>query len=234
MKLLRLARPQATDNCLDLGSGAGHTAARLARHAGIVYALDPAPGMREVAQQLYGHLGNLHIIGGLGEDTGFPDATFDLVTARHTLHHHRDVSASLREIKRVLTPGGRLVIVDEITPEPQVAAWYHVLESRRDPTHVRAYLVSEWEAMIANAGLDWVVGDDRTRYHIDVAQWLERMQLPESGIAAVHEQFRQANEYARACFNLRFQEDRVVSFEMPMILILAVRPTSKGDTWTTP
>ena len=41
----------------------------------------------------------------------FPDAVFDLVEARHSLEHVDDLPAAMREIRRVLLPGGLLVAV---------------------------------------------------------------------------------------------------------------------------
>ena len=115
-KLLSLARPSASDILLDVGTGAGHTAAAFAPFVKKVYGLDPAEGMLAAAREMYGYLDNLEFIPGTGDDTGFPDNTFDLITARHTLHHHESVPDTLKELERVLKPGGRLVIVDEVTP----------------------------------------------------------------------------------------------------------------------
>ena len=58
-KLIALARPTANDICLDVGTGAGHTAAALAQTAKKVYGLDPSEGMRKAAQESYRQLGNL-------------------------------------------------------------------------------------------------------------------------------------------------------------------------------
>ena len=174
-KLLTLARPVTSDVCLDVGTGTGHTAAQLARFAGKVYGLDPAEGMRQAAQDTYGNLENLEFVSGTSEDTGFPDDTFDIVTARHTLHHHPNIPNTLSELKRVLKPGGRLVIVDEITPNAAVEDWLHTLEATRDPTHGRAYFMSEWRRFIKDAGLAWIVGDAETIYTLEVESWMKRM-----------------------------------------------------------
>lgn len=46
------------------------------------------------------------------EDTGYPDATFDMVLSNEAISHYPDVHAFLRETHRVLKPGGLLIIVD--------------------------------------------------------------------------------------------------------------------------
>jgi SAM-dependent methyltransferase len=227
-KLLALARPVPTDTCLDVGTGAGHTAAQLARFTKQVYGLDPAEGMLRAARESYGHLGNLEFVSGMGENMGFPDATFDIVTARHTLHHHADPTRTLTELRRVLKPSGRLVLVDEVTPNAQVDAWYHELEAIRDPTHVRAYTLAEWRAFIVEAGLEWVVGDAETLYRLEVASWIERMNPSPEQAEAIRTLFRNADETGRRTFNIRYGGGNAFSFDMPMALILAVRP--EGDS----
>ncbi len=223
-KLLALARPIETDICLDVGTGTGHTAAQLAHVAGSVYGLDPAEGMLEAARESYGHLANLEFVIGTGEATGFPSATFDLATARHTLHHHPDVKGTLLELRRVLKPGARLVIVDEITPSAETADWYHALELTRDPTHVRAYTLDDWKHHLSEAGLEWVVGDTKTIYRLEVASWIAHMNPNPQQAEAVRALFRNADDTARQTFNIRYQGDEAVTFDMPMALILALKP----------
>jgi ubiquinone/menaquinone biosynthesis C-methylase UbiE len=222
-KLIALARPNANDICLDIGTGTGHTAAQLAQYAKKVYGLDPADGMRKAAQETYGHLENLEFIAGTSEQTGFPDNTFDIVTARHTLHHHPSMPRPLTEIKRVLKPGGRLVIVDEITPNENVNTWYHALEVTRDPTHLRAYFVSEWQNFIRDAGLIWVVGDINTVYTLEVESWITRMKPTPAQAENVRFLFREASLEAKEIFNIHYKDRNATTFDMPMLVALIVK-----------
>ena len=224
LKLLALARPQKADICLDIGTGTGHTAAALAEVAAHVVGLDLSAGMLSAARELYGGRENLEFRHAPAHDTGLASDSFDLVTARHTLHHHPDVSATLREAARVLKPGGRLVIVDESTPNPEVDAWYDALERARDATHVRAYSLTEWQDFIAEAGLTWVVGDARTVYTLNVADWVERMTLSPVGTEAVYKHFLEGDPHARQTFNIVYDGNVAVRFEMPMALVLALKP----------
>jgi ubiquinone/menaquinone biosynthesis C-methylase UbiE len=223
-KLIALARPTSSDVCLDVGTGAGHTAAALAQTAKKVYGLDPAEGMRKAAQESYGQLGNLEFVGSTSEDTGFPDNTFDIVTARHTLHHHPSMPNTLAELKRVLKPGGRLVIVDEITPNEDVNDWYHVLEVTRDPTHLRAYFVHEWQGFIEDAGLTWIVGDTTTVYRLEAESWIQRMKPSVAQAENVRYLFREAPLFAQKTFNIVYKDGNAVTFDAPMIVVLAVKP----------
>lgn len=223
-KLLALARPQSQDTCLDLGTGAGHTAAALVEYAQHVVGLDVSKGMLRSARELYGNVKNLEFVLAPAQDTGLSAESFDIISARHTLHHHPDLAATLTEAARLLKPGGRMVIVDEVTPDAEVDAWFDTLERTRDHTHVRAYTLYEWRAFILAAGLEWVVGDSETRYTLEVESWLGRMNLDASTTEAAYSLFASAEAHTQEVFAIEYEGVQAVRFEMPMALILAVKP----------
>ncbi len=69
-----------------------------------VSGVDPAEGPVKVAQDK-----GLYVQVARGEHLPFPDASFDVVTLIETLSHLNDISLTLKEIKRVLKPGGFLL-----------------------------------------------------------------------------------------------------------------------------
>lgn len=98
---------------LEVGVGTGRFALELAKNGAEVFGLDAAGAMLQVTKKKAGEkdLGAmLHLIRGDGIGLPFKDASFDGVISIHVLNHlprHRD---TLREMKRVLKPGGFIVV----------------------------------------------------------------------------------------------------------------------------
>lgn len=85
----------------------------------------------------------------------FPDASFSIVTCRYAFHHFEHPSAVLAEMKRVCQPGGRMVLADvHAAADPERAAAFNRMERLRDPSHVRALPLAEWESLVRQTGLD--------------------------------------------------------------------------------
>ena len=106
------------DRALELGCGSGFfllnlIQAGVARRGSVT---DLSPGMVKVATRNGEKLG-LDVDGRVADAEGIPyhDDTFDLVVGHAVLHHIPDVELSLREVIRVLKPGGRFVFAGEPT-----------------------------------------------------------------------------------------------------------------------
>jgi SAM-dependent methyltransferase len=108
--ILDLAGDVAGRRILDVGCGAGPLLAALRDRGAIVTGIEPSAKMLDLAQQRLGDCTALHQ-GGLGGDPlPFPDAAFDDAIACLVLHYLEDWKAPLAELRRVLVPGGRLIV----------------------------------------------------------------------------------------------------------------------------
>jgi len=107
--ILDLAGDVAGRRILDAGCGSGPISAALRDRGAIMTGFDSSTRMVELARQRLGDDADLRVAD-LGSPLPFPDGTFDDVIAALVLHYLEDWTAPLAELRRVLTPGGRLIV----------------------------------------------------------------------------------------------------------------------------
>ena len=175
-RLLELARPEDDWEVLDVATGGGHTALKLAPHVARVVASDLTATMLEKAEAHIADQGvdNIDFRQADAEELPFDDDTFDLVTCRIAPHHFPTPQQFVREAARVLVDGGRLVVQDHVLPDDETAARaIDDFERRRDPSHVRAFSEAEWIDIFESAGLE-VEDVDRVIKRHDFHAWTAR------------------------------------------------------------
>ena len=94
---------------LDVGCGSGPLSAALQANGAIVTGLDSSSAMVELARQRLGEDADLHVAD-LSQPLPFADGAFDDVAASLVLHYLQDWTAPLAELRRILKPGGRLML----------------------------------------------------------------------------------------------------------------------------
>jgi ubiquinone/menaquinone biosynthesis C-methylase UbiE len=114
--LVEHARPASGMKVLDLASGTGEPAISLASRVGPegeVTALDLSKDLLAIAEQRaqQRRLTNFRTCEADAHDLPFPDNAFDLVTCRFGIMFFADCEKALREVRRVLKPGGRACFV---------------------------------------------------------------------------------------------------------------------------
>ncbi|MDH4585366.1 methyltransferase domain-containing protein [Pseudomonas sp. BN415] len=166
---------------LDLGCGAGHVAFQVAPLVGEVVAYDLSEQMLDVvasAAAQRGH-GNVVTQQGAAESLPFADGSFDFVFSRYSAHHWSDLGLALREVRRVLKPGGVAAFIDVASPGKALLDTHlQTVEVLRDTSHVRNYSPAEWLCQVAEAGLR-PRSHARQRLRLEFASWIERMRTPE-------------------------------------------------------
>ena len=209
---------------MDIATGAGFTAFAVSPYVERVLATDIAAGMLQQAGQLAGErsLDNVELAFVEAEHMPFADGSLDMVTCRQAAHHFYDLSQALREISRVLKPGGVFLLSDTSAPEEDaVAAWMNDVELRRDVTHVWDRKQSEWRVMLQEIGLS-VTHLQMVRVHLEFNDWVKRSATPEEKIEPLRRDFLSASEAVVNAFGIEPEGDGI-NFSWPVVVSRAVK-----------
>jgi len=132
---------------LDVGCGSGQELRWMAELRWHAEGVEPDPAAVQVAREkgLTVHQGTL-------ASQRFPDASFDAVVSSHVIEHVHDPLAFLRESRRILRPGGRLVVIT-----PNIRSWGHRLYRRawrglEPPRHLQVFSRLSLAALADKAG----------------------------------------------------------------------------------
>ncbi len=151
-----LLAPQGGEHVLDLGCGPARGSKALRERGARPIAADYSDGMVAKAAA---HLGPGAAVVRLDAmQLPFADGVFDAVLCTNSFHHYPEPRVCLREMRRVLRSGGRLVLVDPSGESIVSRLMVHVGEGflfRLEGVHV--HTSDEWAAMLRDAGFATVV-----------------------------------------------------------------------------
>ena len=209
---------------IDLGTGTGFTAFAAAEHAGQVVASDITREMlletRRIGQER--RLVNVGLCQNQAEALPFASDSIELVTCRAAGHHFTDLGAAFDEIRRVLKPGGALVMADSVSPEDDaLALWYNDVELRRDFSHVENRKVSVLLQMLEDRGLQVVEKYDERTY-MTFNDWVKRTATPEAEVVTLRQDFHNASPVAKETFLIEEKDDDI-AFAWPSLVFRAVK-----------
>jgi SAM-dependent methyltransferase len=222
--LVAWGRALAPRRVLDVATGGGHTALAFTRVARHVTACDLTEPMLAAARGLVSDRGAAAaFVAGDAVTLPFRDGAFDVVTCRIAPHHFPDVAGAVREVRRVLRPGGSFLVQDILGhDDAEAAAFITEVERRRDPTHIRAYRAVEWKAFLRAAGLTIMHSTVLTKLR-PWEEWTTRTRMTPEGRRQLDAFVLAAPEKCRAAFDFTLAGGRVESFTDRMLLLRADR-----------
>jgi SAM-dependent methyltransferase len=237
-KVAEAAQIQPGQRVLDVACGTGILAREIAARTGSpsrVAGVDPSPGMVAVAKKLAPAIDWRE---GVAESLPFPDQSFDAVVSQFGLMFFRDRRLALREMLRVLTPGGRVVVAvwDSLDKIPAYASEVALLErmaGRQAADALRApFVLGERrelatlfsEAGVASAEVTTHRGTAqfssiRTMVEADLRGW-----LPVMGVILSEEQIDRILQEAQQALSSCATSDGEARFQLSAHLVTARKP----------
>lgn len=224
--LIEMAYPSKSDIALDAATGGGHTANALAPLVNHVTALDLTPEMLVSAKKFItgnGH-SNVEFVEGDAENMPFEDETFDIVTCRIAPHHFPNIKDFIKEVYRVLKPGGRFLLDDNVAPEvDEFDHFYNKIEKIRDYSHFRAWKKSEWLHMLEMENFE-IFEMHRFEKHFEFEDWCTRMHLTDDEIENINDIMLNTNEDVKYKFRIQVADGKIESFQGEAVLLSSVKP----------
>lgn len=146
-EVLALLAPRPGERVLDVGSGPGYLVASIADavgRAGAVHGLDPSAAMNALARERAADRPQVSIDTGDALALPYPDGAFDAAVSTQVYEYVADVAGALAQLRRVLRPGGRALVLD--------TDWDSVVWSVADRERHRR-VMDAWEEHLAHPHL---------------------------------------------------------------------------------
>jgi ubiquinone/menaquinone biosynthesis C-methylase UbiE len=206
-------QPEKTWTVLDIATGGGHVSKALSPHVGTVVSTDLTEAMLEnTAKHLRADFGNILYVVADAESLPFLADSFEAVVCRIAPHHFPHPEKFIKETARVLKPGGKFILIDNVAPEnSELAVFMNTTEKLRDDSHARCLSKGEWRHLLAENALMEIQSLDR-RKTFQYPTWVRRTAESEEQIEQVEQHLLGADAAAMDYFQISIQNGKVQNF----------------------
>ena len=226
--LLKFANLPTGQRILDVGTGNGRLALMLAEDgARDVVGIDISPAMLEVAEYLRASsmspsAQRVNYRLASAQSLPFRSEGFDAAICRLVLHHTHHPDVIIRELFRLLRPGGILILADLLaTDDPVRRATQNTIEARRNPSHVAIYTADQYRKMVVNGGFT-IENDAVAVFDREIEDWLSDLQCDPANRPIVREMIEAGLETDATGLKVRQQGGKLV-FDQRLFYIKAVK-----------
>lgn len=222
--LVEWLEPQKTWTVLDIATGGGHVSKALAPHVKSVFSTDLTEKMLEnTASHLDPVFENISYVIADAEELPFLSNRFDAAVCRIAPHHFPDPGKFIKEAARILKPGGKFVLIDNVAPEaPELAEFMNKTEKLRDESHARCLSKTEWSALLSKYKLTETKSLDRKKT-FQYPTWVTRTAESEEQIERVARHLLSADQETANYFSLTVQGDAIQSFVIDEWMVMCIK-----------
>lgn len=205
-------------NCLPgaLGIALGRSEPRAT-----VVGLDPSAKLLEACRQNFESFGLTNAEWVLSDDErlDLPAGSIDVVVNRLGFHHIVDASATMKEYRRVLRPGGRVVLLDFTIPDDDRDAddFINGIYRARDKTHIKISAVKEVAEVLSAGGFRMSGSLPYAVHHVTTEFGFPSEAVKRDYIAS----YRAGSEHAREVHHVAMRSDGELTFTHPAYVLAA-------------
>ena len=233
--LLNFAKLPHDLRVLDIGTGIGLLPLLLAEEgAKQVVGIDISPEMLELAEYIRLSRGSeaaARVTYRLAPAHALPfrEDSFDAVTSRLVLNHVRRPERIIREIVRVLRPGGILILAELLgVDNPVKRATQNAIEERRNASHVAARGIEQYNKLLTDVGFQ-IEAKETASFDRELEEWMAIYLADRADAAIVREMIEAGLETDASGMNARRQGNSL-HFDQRMYYVRAVKPGGKSSS----
>lgn len=213
--------PKPDWTAIDIATGGGHVTKALSSRVTTIFATDLTNQMLATAKKhLDSTCNNVWYVQADAESLPFLDNTFDLAVCRIAAHHFPNPKMFVQEVHRVLKPGGKFLLIDNVAPNNKYFDQFvNTLEKLRDSSHVRSYTINEWQAWFRSSNFIEVRSSNRKKTYSFPA-WVRRTATTKEQILEVQNHLYLANDTVKNYFAITIKGSEIVSLHVDELMIL--------------
>lgn len=214
-------QPQKDWVILDIATGGGHVAKTLSPHVSTVIVTDLTEQMlSNTRKHLNEDYKNMFYVIADAENLPFLEGTFDAVTCRIAPHHFPNPKEFILEVARVLKPGGKFLLIDNVAPEEEnLDVFMNTVEKLRDESHVRCLTVNEWRNHFKAANFQELQSLNRKKT-FQFQSWVARTADSQEQMEKVEQYIVATNEEIQNYFSVIISDGRVQSHQIDEWMVL--------------
>lgn len=194
-------------NVLDLGTGTGKVLKTLKNQYpyGNYYGIDISEAMMSKIEKSYGF--NLSV--GRAENLEcFKDNFFDAVTARMVLHHAEDLDKVMKEVYRVLKPGGKFIICEGNPPDRYCVNFYEEMFKFKEDRHT--FLLDDITNLLVNQEFVDITSKTIVLNNMSLNNWLNNAGVPFRNMDIITKMHYNADQLIKKAYKMEIVDNDIL------------------------
>lgn len=220
-QIIEWLNPKKDWIALDIATGGGHVAKTLSPLVAQMFSTDITKEMlANTSSHLKEKYKNIWYVIADAERLPFLDDSFELVTCRIAAHHFPNPQQFIKEVERVLKPGGLFLLIDNVAPEDKaLATFMNDLEKRRDKSHLKCLSINEWRTLFTDVGIIEVKSETRKKTY-EFPDWVERTTVSQEEVNNVFDLVYNADKQKQQYFSITINGTVVQSLQIDEWMVL--------------